>query len=109
MDCGEFVVACVVVKKCPGVWISFWRLSEDAVPRRLIPTGTVKIWVERFERLRLVDFFGVLHCVQDDSKYMLAWAGLPRGSKYMIAWAVLPRGSKYMLAWGLGFPVAAST
>jgi hypothetical protein len=24
--------------------------------------------VERFERLRWVEFFGVLHCVQDDSK-----------------------------------------
>jgi hypothetical protein len=27
-----------------------------------------KVWVERFERLWWVEFFGILHCVQDDSR-----------------------------------------
>jgi hypothetical protein len=30
--------------------------------------GKGGVWVERSERSRCVGFFGILHCVQDDSK-----------------------------------------
>jgi hypothetical protein len=52
VDCGELMVACVVVKDAPRLDIFFGFRRVRRFLGVLVPIETAKTWVERFERLR---------------------------------------------------------